>query len=145
MCKMFQNCIKLNSIISLNTKNVIYMSDMFSNCCNFNQIIDFNTCCVVDMSGMFCDCKVFNQSINFDTSNLVNVDEMFCNCSKFNPLDSPQINFKVREIETTKNIFSGCCNLSGPVVINDCLITNLNDCYQTLVDNKLKPLDNIII
>ncbi len=89
MSGMFQNCISLTTVPSMNTwtmNTITNTSLMFYGATNFNQPIgNWNTTNVVNMAYMFYGAVAFNQPIaSWNVAKVTNMSQMFNGASAFN-------------------------------------------------------------
>ena len=109
MSDMFQNCTNLTSIdlSGFDTSDVTSMSSMFQNCTNLTSLdlSGFDTSNVINMRNMFAYCIALT-SIDlsgFDTSNVTNMRTMFEECTSLRNLDISS--FNTRSVTNYTGIF----------------------------------------
>ncbi len=77
MQNMFEDCVNLKNIPSLNTSNIIIMSNMFKNCYTLITIPLLDTGKVTNMSYMFQNCTNLTTIPLLNTSNVTSMQSMF--------------------------------------------------------------------
>jgi hypothetical protein len=84
--RMFRECLKLNSPITLtNTSLIKDFGSMFENCSSFNQPISFDTSAATTFQAMFIQCTSLNSSVTLTNTELVtSFNAMFAYCKSFN-------------------------------------------------------------
>ncbi len=120
---MFYKCGNLKSIKFTNTvdtSNVVNMSDMFSDCYHLTNldINGFDTSNVQDMRGMFQQCQELTglDVSNFNTSNVTNMSDMFYGCYNLTNLDAS--NFNTSKVTNMGQMFRSCHSLTSLDVSN---------------------------
>ena len=118
---MFFLASSMNSIVKLNTTNVVNMNSMFANANAFNKPITpdsannyWITSNVKDMTAMFANANAFNNGGTdtialLDTSSVTNMSGMFQGASSFNQDIS---GWDVGNV-TSASVFSGSCPIDG--------------------------------
>ena len=147
MSYMFSGCSSLTKLdlSSFDTSNVINMSHMIicSGLTNLN-ISSFDTRNVTDMSYMF-SCKsltTLNVS-NFDTSNVTNMEHMFGNCSGLTNLDLS--GFNTSNVTNMISMFYSCSSLTNLDLNNFDTknVTNMRYMFSTCTRLKNVDLSNL--
>jgi surface protein len=134
--RAFRNCSSITtfpSLATLDTSNVINMSNMFFGCTAFNQsVANFDTSKVTDMTNMFFNCQAFNQLVsNFDTSNVESMAGMFTNCYQFN---QSVANFDTAKVATMLQMFYGCVLFNQSVAnFNTANVTTMQSMFFSCI------------
>lgn len=105
---MFENCINLTTIPSINTSGVIDMSNMFYGCTGLTAIPLLNTSSVTNMNQMFYNCNNLKTIPPLDLSSVTHINRLFANCHTLTtipPLDTSKVT-------AMSAVFTGCSKLT---------------------------------
>jgi surface protein len=120
MINMFDNCTSLTSldVTHFDTSNVEDMELMFSSCESLTtlDLSNFNTANVTYMKTMFYGCSSLTtlDLSSFNTEKVKDMDYMFTDCSQLQTIYVSD-KFKTSSVKYSKNMFSGCSDLTGAV------------------------------
>ena len=109
MSNMFVQCPNLVNTPSLNTINVTDMSWMFGACSKLVNISNFDTSNVTNTYRMFSQCYNLTTVPNFDTSNVINMAETFFDCEKLSTIP----NFNTSKVTSMHRMLDGCHDLTS--------------------------------
>ena len=139
----YTNCIEINGLNNLDTRNVTNMYMMFSSCSSLTSLdlSNFNTSQVTNMYRMFSSCSSLTSLdlSNFNTSQVTNMYMMFSSCSSLTSLDL--INFNTSQVTNMSRMFYSCSSLTSLDIsgFNTSKVIDMG--YMFYECNKLTSLD----
>ena len=135
---VFNKCISLIALLSLNTSKVTSMNSMFSNCTSLKSIPLLDTSNVTDMNNMFSGCNCLKSIPLLDTSKVTNMNNMFDSC--FSLTNIPLLD--TSNVTDMSSMLSFCQLLKNIPLLDTRNVTDMNNMFSTCVSLISIPLLN---
>jgi surface protein len=138
MTSMFQSCVSLQSVISLNTVLVTDMTNMFNSCTSLTTVSLFNTSSVTTMNGMFNGCVSLQNVPLFNTVSVIDMTSMFQGCRSLKSVPL----FNTSAVTNMTSMFQLCNLLQSLPLFDTSAVGNMNLAFATCVSLTAIPLFN---
>ena len=165
MDDLFERCVNLVSVETLNTDNATSMTRMFSGCSNLTEISFTNTNKVTDMSAIFANCTKLKKLPELNTGIVTSINAAFSNCTSITVIPNLDVNkvtnmgytfenciniTEIPELIAPDNIsfyrtFYGCTKLITVPILNTSNIKDMTNAFYGCTNLSDESLNNILM